>query len=135
LRQSRIAINLAGIAAISLALSAAAVECRLPVPDGSDEKPSTPNLHGVIAEVRGRSVEIRQAKTGRLIIVRLAEKPEIYSAFGGDGDLADLAPGQTVWVWFVKCRWPKSGAAEAAYFQIYSKDPNDKPGKQKPGTR
>jgi hypothetical protein len=107
--------------------NASEAACRLPIPDGGDERPSTPNLHGRITAVSGSDVFIRHAKTGRSVRVRLPEAPEIYSAFGGDVPLSDLASGQTVWVWFTDCKWPKKSQPSSAYFQIYSKDPNDRP--------
>jgi hypothetical protein len=109
------------------AAAAASAKCTLPAPDGSDERPTTPNVHGVIAEVKEQEVLVRQAKTGRLIAIQLPERPEIYTAFGGDAGIKELRSGQTAWVWFVGCRWPPVGKPLSAYFQIYSTDPNEKP--------
>ena len=114
--------------AVSLsAAGAASAKCTLPVPDGSDEGPTAPNVHGVIVEVKGQEVVVRQAKTGRPIAIRLPEKPEIYTSFGGDAGINELKSGQTAWVWFVGCKWPPTGTPLSAYFQIYSTDTKDKP--------
>jgi hypothetical protein len=115
------------VAASLDATGAPSAKCTLPVPDGGDRVPTTPNVHGVIAEVRGQEVVLREAKTGRLVEIRMPEKPSIYSVFGGDAGLNELQPGQTAWVWFVGCKWPPTGKPTSAYFQIYSTDPNDKP--------
>ena len=124
------------IASLAVLLSgpcAALDVCVLPVPDGSDNAPTAPNVHGVIAEVKDRDVTVRQAKTGKLITVILPETPQIFTAFGGDAATTELKPGQIVWVWFVGCRWPSTGKPVSAYFQIYSTDPGDKASKtQKP---
>ncbi len=101
--------------------------CVLPEPDGGDNRPSPANLHGQIKSIFGSEVVVQQARTRRLVRVRLPDQPEIYSAFGGDGSIQDLAPGQTVWVWFVDCTWPRDKIPVSAYFQIYSRDPKDKP--------
>ena len=106
---------------------ATACDCRLPVPDGGDEAPSPENLRGQIASVAGSEIVIRQAGTSKLVTVRVPEPHRIFSAFGGDVPLADVAKGQAVWVWFLNCEWPSSGTPVSAYFQIYSKDPNDQP--------
>ena len=105
----------------------ALADCRLPTPDGGEEHPSPPNLTGRIAKVIGNDVLIRQNVTGQLVRVRLPKNSEVYTAFGGDGVVSDLAPGQSAKVWFHSCSWPKAKVPVSAYFQIYSKDPNDQP--------
>ncbi|WP_137732314.1 hypothetical protein [Pseudaquabacterium pictum] len=90
-------------------------------------KPSPANLHGTIAVLDGLDVTIRQTSTKRLVTIRLRNKAEIYSAFGGDIDRIELAIGQTVWVWFDNCNWPMTGKPISVYFQVFSKDPKDKP--------
>lgn len=121
-------LHVQGIAVLALA-SAGLVNagCRLPVPDGGDERPSPENLSGQISKITGNLVLVRQNKTGRQVRVHLPSNPEIYTAFGGDASVSDLTPGQTAKVWFKACTWPKAGEPESAYFQIYSKDPNDRP--------
>jgi hypothetical protein len=116
------------LVAVSMtAMGAPAATCTLPVPDGSDRRPTVPNVHGVIAEVKGQEVVVRQSKTGKLVAIQLPERPEIYSAFGGDVAINELESGQLAWVWFVGCKWPQTGKLYSAYFQIYSKDPSDRP--------
>lgn len=102
-------------------------DCRLPVPDDGEERPSHPNLTGRISKVMGNDVLVRQDRTGRLVRVRLPKDSEIYTAFGGDGTVSDLAPGQAAKVWFQSCVWPKAKVPVSAYFQIYSRDPKDQP--------
>jgi hypothetical protein len=97
------------------------------VPDGGETRPTAPNVHGVIVGANGQEVVLRRAKTGRLVAIRLPEKPAIYTVFGGDVVVNELQAGQTAWVWLVGCRWPPTGKPTSAYFQIYSADPIDKP--------
>jgi hypothetical protein len=114
--------------AVSLsATEATTAKCTLPVPDGSDARPSSPNVQGVITEVTGQVVVVRQTSTGRRVRIQLPEKPEIYTAFGGDAGINELTSGQTVSVWFIGCKWPPTANPLSAYFQIYSTNPNDKP--------
>jgi hypothetical protein len=101
--------------------------CVLPVPDGGGIKPSPANVYGRIATIENGEVFISQAKTGKLVRIVLPSHQKVFSAFGGDGSPSDLAPGQTVWVWLVGCKWPAAGRATSAYFQVYSTDPNDRP--------
>ena len=105
----------------------ASPKCILPVPDGSDEQPTSPNLEGVIASVRGKEVVVRVARTGKLVAVRLTEEPQIYTVFGGVARIADLRSSQSVSVWFKNCSPSPIGAPLVAYLQIYSTDPRDKP--------
>ena len=122
-----LAVRSSLVVASVVACAAVAAGCRLPVPDGSGVRPTVANLEGRIASVNRRDVVVLQATTGRLVKVRLPQPAEIYSAFGGDASLTDLAKGQTVSVWFENCKWPRSGTPVSAYFQIYSKDPHDRP--------
>lgn len=105
----------------------AKAKCVLPVPDGGDEKPSPANIHGTIFSVEGMKVVVTRKDSGKRVTVLLPPNPEIYSAFGGDVSISDLAKGQTVWVWLRGCKLPTSGDAVSAYFQIFSRDPKDKP--------
>jgi hypothetical protein len=112
-----------------LAVLPASASCVLPVPDGDGPQPSKPNLYGRIDSVgEGGTVIVSQSKGGTKVAVLLPPGAEIYSAFGGDVCREELAPGQTVWVWFEGCKWPSSGRpAVSAYFRVYSKDPHDRP--------
>ncbi len=111
---------------VAASTNAANANCRLPEPDGGEAHPNPPNLHGRIDKVSGNEVFVQQDKTKRTVRVLLPENSDIYTAFGGDGKVGDLAPGQTAWVWFQECKWPKAGTPISAYFRIYSKDPNDR---------
>jgi len=84
-------------------------------------------LRGEIVRIEESFVYVRRTSTKRLIKVELPDPPEIYSAFGGDISVEELAPGQWASVWFVICKWPKTGTPVAAYFQVYSKNPTDGP--------
>ena len=101
--------------------------CVLPVPDGGDETPSPANVEGYIVSIEKSIVVIRQQSTNRNVSVRVPKNKPIYSAFGGDGDPSELKVGQKAWVWFVGCKQSGTKTPEAAYFQIFSKDPNDRP--------
>lgn len=121
-------IRILALATMPLMLQVAAAKCVLPVPDGGDVEPSKPNLYGrlVGVDTSGRVV-VSQTGTGKRVVVAFPPKAEIYSAFGGHVAREDLAAGQIVWVWFEGCKWPAAGAPLSTYFQIYSKDPHDKP--------
>lgn len=101
--------------------------CVLPVPDGADAKPSPANLHGRITRIENDEVVIAQAKTGKIVRVLLPTNSKVFTAFGGDASPSELILGQTVWVWFLGCKWPSTAPATSAYFQVYSMDPNDRP--------
>ena len=122
------AIHILVLAIASLLPQVTTAKCVVPVPDGGDVKPSAPNLHGRILRVdQSGLVVVSQAKSNKRVFVALPKDPEIYSVFGGDVAREDLAAGQTVWVWFEGCKWPTAGTPTSAYFQIYSRDPHDKP--------
>lgn len=101
--------------------------CVLPVPDGSGEPPSPANIEGYIISIDKDIATIRPRHTRRKVPVRVPQGKSIYSVFGGDDDPSELRVGQKAWVWFVGCRRGGQPVPEAAYFQIFSKDPNDRP--------
>jgi hypothetical protein len=115
----------------ALTLSAAQpvlAACVLPVPDGGDVAPSPANLHGRIVQVKpSAKVVVRPINTNKRVTVVLPRSATVYTAFGGDVPKNQLRTGQTAWVWFQNCKPPKTGLPVAAYFQIYSTDPNDQP--------
>jgi len=100
--------------------------CVLPAPDGGDAPPSKANAEGRIVRVGKGFIEVAR-RSKRPIHVSYTSKTEFYSAFGGDYDPSEFAPGQHVAVWFVGCKPPNDGAGQAAYLQLYSKDPADQP--------
>jgi hypothetical protein len=100
----------------------------LPVPDGGDETPSPANIEGDIVSIQKDIVVIQISKTNQKASVRLPNNEPIYTAFGGDGPASDLRVGQMAKVWFVGCKpAAKNVVPVAAYFEIFSKDPNDRP--------
>lgn len=103
-----------------------ATGCVLPVPDGGPQS-SSPNVKGTIEYVRSGIVGIKQERMSRIVQVRLRNSQPIYTAFGGDRPQSDLRPGQLAEVWFVQCKAPARGIPYAAYFQIFSTDPVDRP--------
>lgn len=112
-------------AAITCLAALSHARCVLPIPDGGAEAPSRANVEGVIASIQHDVVTIQPNNATQPVRVRV--KSPIYTAFGGDGDLSDLQVGQLTWVWFPGCRRNAQRLPEAAYFQIYSKDPKDRP--------
>ena len=111
------------LAACAASSAVAAGECRVPLPDGGEKRPTAANLTGRVARVEGRDVVIRQAGRDKLVKVRVPEAAKTYTAFGNAAALAELGKEQTVWVWFQKCRWPKKGTPVSAYFQTYASAP------------
>jgi hypothetical protein len=106
---------------------ASQARCVLPVPDGGGERPSPANVEGDIVSIKGDVVVIRSLRTKKEVAVRVPMNKPIYSAFGGDDDPRELRVGQRAWVWFVDCKRGTQTVPLSAYFQIYSKDPNDRP--------
>lgn len=103
-------------------------KCVLPVPDDGDVRHNPPNLEGEIVQISGTLLTIKAVKSSILTLVNLDEKLAIYTAFGGDGQISELKTGLHVWVWYASCKPVVQGiAAKAAYFQVYSFNPNDQP--------
>jgi hypothetical protein len=102
-------------------------DCVLPVPDGDDTIPSPANIEGIIVSIKSDIVTIRSKLTKRKVSVRILKDKPIYSAFGGDMQTSELRIGQKAWVWFVGCKRGGKTTPVAAYFQIFSTDPNDQP--------
>ncbi|MDM0037170.1 hypothetical protein QTI33_33920 [Variovorax sp. J22P271] len=113
------------IATIFLISGGAAVRCQLPSPDDS-KGASSANLHGSITEVNLPSISIRIKSNGRKIQVELPPNLPIFTVFGGDGVQDKLLVGQEVWIWFENCKRGRAKTPVAAYFQIYSADPDDR---------
>lgn len=90
--------------------------------------PSPANIEGDIVSIQKDIVVIQTSKTNQKASVRLPKSESIYTAFGGDGSSSDLRVGQMAKVWFVDCKLAaKNTVPVAAYFEIFSKDPNDRP--------
>jgi hypothetical protein len=103
-------------------------KCVLPVPDNGDVRHNPANLEGEIVQISGAFLTIKALKSSTLTSVKLDEKLPIYTAFGGDGRISELKTGLHVWVWYTNCKpVEQGGTAKAAYFQVYSFDPNDQP--------
>jgi len=100
--------------------------CVLPFPD-SGETPSPANLEGTIVSIKNNIVTIHSKRTKRKVSVNVSKNQPIYSAFGGDFQASELRVGQKTWVWFVGCKQDGKKVPKAAYFQIFSTDPNDQP--------
>lgn len=121
-------VLLLGAATFGLAAPPAQAACLLPIPDGGGEDytPSKENLWGDIERVELPFVYIKSGKTHKTVKVSLAKIKETYSVYGGPGSLSELQPKLQVWVWFENCRAPQKGVPNAAYFEFFSTDPNDR---------
>ncbi len=108
-------------------ISGAHARCVLPVPDGGGATPSPANIEGHIMSIKNDVVVVQPKHSKSKISVRVPHNKPIYTAFGGDGDSGELRVGQKVWVWYVGCKRGNKPIPESAYFQIFSKDPNDRP--------
>ena len=109
-RQATIAIlvALSGMAqAHALAVTSKAA-CVLPVADGGEERPSKPNIDGVITQARGSSIEVESTDKVRHAL-RLDERSHLFTVYGGRVSAKALVPGQAVRIWFVNCDPPKAG--------------------------
>jgi hypothetical protein len=127
MRGLRIALSGAFLAsAVGLFGSASYARCVLPFQDGGDEPQSPANIEGDIVSIESDIVVIRALGTTSEVPVRVPRNKPIHSDFGDD-DPSELRVGQRAGVWFVDCRRGTQSVPEAAYFLIFSKDPNDRP--------
>ncbi|HEY5993321.1 MAG TPA: hypothetical protein VIU46_01855 [Gallionellaceae bacterium] len=124
-----------GTTTLSFASPLAKAACLLPISDGGgkDYMPSKENLWGDIERVELPFVYIKSGKTHEVVKVSLSRIDAVYSVYGGPGKLSLLRPRLQVWVWFENCREPGSGVPNAAYFQFFSADPNDRAALDKDG--
>lgn len=111
--------------ALSPMLSA---RCALPEPDGGPVAPSKPNVEGWLSAIGKEGLATIQTASNKRVSVRIPHDNAIYTAFGGDGVIADLKPGLHARVWYVGCKsaGPEE-TATSAYFEVYSFDPKDQP--------
>jgi hypothetical protein len=103
-------------------------KCLLPIADGGGHNyvPSRPNVFGVVERVDLPNVYVKNGKTGASEHVSVSQISEIFSVYGGDDHLAAITPKLQVWIWFKDCKRSSKGPQNAAYFQIFSIDPNDR---------
>lgn len=118
---------LASLACSMLAWTSVEAKCVLPVPDGGDTEPSAANVDGYVETVSPDRVVVVRTKGQLKVVIKIPFGQSIHTAFGGDGEVADLQSGQRAWVWLQGCKKTKASVQVSAYFQIYSKDPNDQP--------
>lgn len=110
---------------VALAMAATGIptssiaDCVLPVPDGGATQPSKPNVLGRIVSVNQDIVVIGINKAS----VRITKDTALHTAFGGVVSVGELKVGQNASAWFVGCRHPGKSIPVAAYFQIFSKNP------------
>jgi len=71
-------------------------------------------------------VFIKDGRTHQVEKISVSKITEAFSSYGGDAPLSVLQPNLQVWIWFKNCSKPKTGVAEAAYFQFFSTDPKDR---------
>jgi len=113
--------------AVAIAAAGAPVSshagCALPVPDGGTTHPSKPNVEGRIVSINQDIVVIGANKAS----VRITKDTALHTAFGGVVSASELQVDQNASVWFVGCKHSGKSVPVAAYFQIFSKDPNDQP--------
>ncbi len=114
-----------GLAALTATLASASsrAACVLPVPDGGIINPSKPNIEGRIVSIKQGHVFVGPKR----VAVRLTKDTSLHTAFGGIVSVGEIKAGQSVAVWFVGCKHPGNSFPVAAYFQIFSKTPNDQP--------
>ena len=120
-------LTLASLICTMLAWSSAEANCVLPVPDGGDTEPSGANVEGYVESISQDRMVVIRTNAQHRVVIKIPLGQHIYTAFGGDGEVADLKPGQRAWVWFQGCKRTKASVQVSAYFRIYSKDPNDQP--------
>ena len=100
--------------------------CTLPWPDTYRRGTSNPNVVGKVIALSNSQIELR-TKHGRQRI-DLPRSGVYYTAFGGDDRVDKLKLGLVARVWYVGCKNPKRRVTpRAAYMEVYSNDPNDRP--------
>jgi hypothetical protein len=114
-----------------LSVNAQAKVCNLPIPDGAPAgyKTSSANLDGKITAIDSTHISLIDKRTGKSLRVQLIEnKSQIYSAFGGDIQSAELKIGQYVWVWYQGCKKDNREKIQTVgYLKVFSKNPSDQP--------
>ena len=100
--------------------------CTLPWPDTYRPGTSNPNVVGRVIAVSNSQIELH-TRHGRQRI-ELPQSGVYYTAFGGDDRVDKLKLGLVARAWYVGCKLPKRGATpQAAYLEVYSNDPDDRP--------
>jgi hypothetical protein len=104
----------------------------LPVPDGGDNEPSPPSVHGYLVAAAKQSVKVRRdsrdASVGKTVNVQFTSKTRFFTAYGGYYTPDELRLGQYVWVWYITANPAEAGTpAHAAVVMLWSKDQTDKP--------
>src|SRR5262249_54018233 len=101
----------------------------LPVADGS-VVPSPPSLEGRIASVSAQEIAVTPTGADPIsssaIAIHLGEHTELFTIYGGQVKISELALGQRVRIWFRKPGLPAPDKSpDAAVIVLASKDPND----------
>ena len=102
-------------------------KCILPVPDGGQDHTSIRNLAGYLIEQSKGEIKIEKYPDKKIIIVKLGELEQAYSAFGGDEEISKLNSGIAMRVWYKTCK--DSPKPEAAYIEFFSNSNRDQPDK------
>ncbi|WP_162593623.1 hypothetical protein [Variovorax sp. PBL-E5] len=106
--------------------NASEAACTLPWPDTYRPGTSNPNVVGKVITVSNAQIDL-QTRNGRQRI-GLPPSGVYYTAFGGDDRIDNLKLGLIARAWYVDCKVPKDGAVpKAAYLEVYSNDPDDRP--------
>jgi hypothetical protein len=114
------------IQAFGAGIAHSSSKCVFPASDGNDiGKPNHANIYGRISKKTNSTIIIKEIKTNKNIMIRLNQKTELYTVYGGDGPLNALRPGLIAWVWFEHCKKPAYKTPVAAMIWIISTDPND----------
>jgi hypothetical protein len=114
-----------GILLLVLALpSAQAAEssgCVYPEADGGGPKPSKPSVQGLITKVDRGVISVRSASSHETD-VRIGEKTQMSTVYGGYVAREKLAVGQTAYVWYVGYSAKRAGSPPmAAVVQLESR--------------
>lgn len=103
-----------------------ATGCVLPPPDGADVEWSPPSMAGRILIVTPDLVVVR-SDAGISYSVAVDDATDLFTAYGGGVDLAEIKPGQYADVWLKNCRPPGKTIARAAVIRVCSLAPEPCP--------
>ncbi len=123
-------VVLIALMSLKCADSFASAGCVLPEPDGGVQNPTPANIIGETFSVQQDIVIIRVHGVDKDVPVKIDRaKPIYYTAFGGFFTPDKLRVGQAVRIWLMNCNRAVdiSLVPSAAYFEIFSEDPSDRP--------
>lgn len=95
-------------------------QCILPVADGGELDPVPASIKGIIASVTESELTVEGREP---LKIRLNEKTEMFTVYGGAVDPEELKPGLHAFIWFLGCKAESKTSATAAVIQVCATKP------------